>query len=95
MLLRDWRNQNGLGLAAMARLLGIGGVNPGGTLARIECGSRQPDADMLERISALTAFKVTANDLYASRLDWLKRHRPEKFGDAVQAFLPPGSEAAE
>lgn len=82
MLLRDWRNRTGLGLAKTARMLGIGGVNPGGTLTRIEAGSRQPDADMVERIELATGGAVTSADMHAVRLAWLKRHRPEKFRPA-------------
>lgn len=63
----------------MARMLGISGVNPGGTLARIEAGSRQPDADMVERIAILTDKNVGAADMHAVRLAWLKKNRPEKF----------------
>lgn len=79
MLLRDWRIRNELGLATLARQLGICGVNPGGTLARIEMGSRQPDADMVERIVRETRGEVDARDMHAVRLLWLKAHRPEKF----------------
>lgn len=68
-----------MSLAETARALGITGVNPGGTLARIEVGSRQPDADMIERIGRLTEGSVTPEDMHAVRLDWLKANRPEKF----------------
>lgn len=66
-------------------MLGISGVNPGGTLARIEAGSRQPDADMVERIEGLTEGEVAASDMHAVRLTWLKMHRPEKFHRDRQA----------
>ena len=74
-----------MGFAELARALGIGGVNPGGTLARIENGSRQPDADMVERIERFTCGIVTAADMHAVRLSWLKVNRPEKF--AVPPFV--------
>ena len=89
MLLRDWRSKEGYGLAALARMLGICGVNPGGTLARIETGSRQPDADMVERIAKLTDGVVTALDMHAVRLAWLKRNRPEKFSLQVADRTAP------
>lgn len=79
MQLREWRLDRKLGFAETARALGIEGVNPGGTLARIEIGSRQPDADMIERIVTLTAGAVSAADMHAVRLAWLKDNRPEKF----------------
>ncbi|WP_348643234.1 helix-turn-helix transcriptional regulator [Mesorhizobium sp. B2-1-3A] len=79
MQLREWRLDRKLGFAETARALGIEGVNPGGTLARIENGSRQPDADMIERIVTLTAGAVTAADMHEIRLAWLKDNRPEKF----------------
>lgn len=67
-------------------MLGITGVNPGGTLARIEAGSRQPDADMVERIEATTGGGVLACDMHAARLAWLKTNRPEKFVHAIRPF---------
>lgn len=79
MLLRDWRLSKNMGFAELGRALGIEGVNPGGTLARIEAGSRQPDADMVERIIALSSGDVTAADMHAVRLAWLKDNRPDKF----------------
>ncbi|WP_406871597.1 helix-turn-helix transcriptional regulator [Aminobacter sp. P9b] len=79
MRLRDWRTHKKLGFAELARALGIEGVNPGGTLARMETGCRQPDADMVERIVRFTDGAVTAEDMHAVRLAWLKANRPEKF----------------
>lgn len=79
MMLRDYRTGRGMGFAELARALGITGVNPGGTLARIENGSRQPDADMVERIQQFTEGAVTAGDMHAVRLAWLRANRPEKF----------------
>ncbi len=73
----------------MARGLGISGVNPGGTLARIEAGARQPDADMIERIETFTDGAVAAADMHRVRLDWLKAHRPEKFvGRSISKLEP-------
>lgn len=79
MTLTDWRLSNCLGFADTARALGIDGVNPGGTLARIERGERRPDADMVERIVILTSGAVTPTDMHRVRLNWLRQHRPEKF----------------
>ena len=89
MMLRDYRTGRGMGYAELARALGIIGVNPGGTLARIENGSRQPDADMVERIARFTEGAVSAADMHAVRLAWLKANRPEKFAPQ------PVPEAAE
>lgn len=79
MTLTDWRARNEFGFAETARALGIEGVNPGGTLARIERGERRPDADMVERITVLTGGEVTPGDMHRVRLEWLREHRPEKF----------------
>ncbi|QKD16760.1 helix-turn-helix transcriptional regulator [Mesorhizobium sp. NZP2077] len=91
MMFRDWRLERRLGLGEAARLLGIKGKNPGGTLVRIENGSRQPEADMVERILAFTDGAVTAADMHEVRLAWLKDNRPEKFSAALPA---PQTEAA-
>jgi transcriptional regulator with XRE-family HTH domain len=96
MLFRDWRTAKGLSAAEAARQLGIEGVNPGATLARIEAGSRQPDADMVERIIAFTAGQVAASDMHAARLAWLRANRPEKFREAsfrAQQGVPAGEAA--
>lgn len=77
--LRDWRVEKGFGLTEMARHLGIEGVNPGGTYVRIEAGSRQPDADMIERIIRFTDGAVTAAHMHETRLAWLRENRPDKF----------------
>ena len=79
MRLLDWMDRECLGAASAARRLGIEGVNPGRTLARIASGDRQPDADMIERIVALTGGAVTAEDMHRTRLAWLRANRPEKF----------------
>lgn len=84
MRLVDWRLSRKLSAAEAARFFGIGGVNPGRTLARIEAGERQPDADMIERICLLTDGLVSPHDMHATRLDWLKANRPEKFIEAAE-----------
>lgn len=88
MLLRDWRTDRGWTAAETARALGISGVNPGATLARIEAGSRQPDADMVQRIHDLTEGAVAAADMHAVRLAWLQANRPERFADRQPAAAP-------
>ena len=92
MMFRTWRTDRNLALADTARRLGIEGKNPGGTLARIECGARQPEADMIERIVVFTDGQVTEADMHAVRLAWLKEHRPEKFAAPLPS--PFQSEAA-
>lgn len=89
MLFRDWRVSRGLNQTETGRLLGIEGVNPGGTLRRLEDGSRPADADMVERIVALTEGAVTAGDMHAVRLAWLKEHRPEKFAEGPRSDADP------
>jgi transcriptional regulator with XRE-family HTH domain len=79
MMLSTLIIENGLTVAAAARRFGISGVNPGRTLDRIMSGERQPDADMISRIIEITAGAVTAADMHATRLDWLKTNRPERF----------------
>ena len=91
MQLKDWILAAQQTYAETARALGICGVNPGGTLARIVAGSRQPDADMVERIVALTGGVVTAADMHTVRLTWLKANRPEKF---MMANAEPNEVAA-
>jgi hypothetical protein len=79
MQMRDWISSRNLTFAETARALGIEGKNPGATLARIAAGTRQPEADLVERITALTDGEVTEADMHAVRLAWLKENRPEKF----------------
>lgn len=95
MRLLEWRTDRGQSCTQTARALGISGINPGGTLARIENGSRQPDADMVERIVALTDGAVTAADMHAVRLAWLKVNRPDKFAAPLPDRFEPVREAAE
>lgn len=94
MNLRTYRIENGFGMAEIARLLGIGGVNPGGTYVRIENGSRPFDADMAERVLRLTGGAVTVADMHETRLDWLKANRPEKFIDDAPAAGTTASPSA-
>lgn len=84
MQLSDWRTSQGLSFAETARAIGIDGVNPGGTLARIERGARRPDADIVERIVSFTGGLVTASDMHEVRLSWLRANRPDKFVEAAE-----------
>lgn len=84
-MLKSWRARQGFSLAHAARMFGIGGVNPGATLARIEAGSRQPDADMIHRIETVTERAVVASDMHNVRLEWLRKNRPEKFSHHEEA----------
>jgi len=62
----------------------IGGVSGSGVRKWLS-GERQPDADMVERIVRLTGGTVTAADMHAVRLAWLKANRPEKFSEIAEA----------
>ena len=96
MMLRTWRLSKELSVAETARSLGIDGVNPGGTLARIELGTRQPDADMVERIILFTGGEVTAADMHAVRLAWLRENRPDKaFSPPARSLDPAGPAASQ
>lgn len=78
MFLSDWISEARLSDAEAARGLGIGGINPGRTLARIIKGERPADADMIHRIELFTNGKVGADDMHAARLAWLRANRPDK-----------------
>lgn len=94
MFLRDWRLSRDKTLRDLADELGIaGGVNPSRTVQRLETGEALADADMIERISIVTKGAVTAADMYAVRLAWLKEHKPGKFVSSLASSLS-GGEAA-
>jgi len=59
------------------------GARSSRTLARIVSGAVMPDADMVARIEVLTGNSVTASDMHATRLAWLRANRPEKFANAI------------
>lgn len=73
--LRAWRATKSKSLKDVAESLGVNVT----TVARWELGAMLPDADMVERIERLTGSAVTAADMHAVRLTWLKANRPEKF----------------
>ena len=91
MRLKDWRLAAGLSIAELARELGIAGVNPGGTLARIETGARQADATMTDRIIRRTAGAVAADDMHQVRLEWLRANRPDKFPQDAESVRLAGA----
>lgn len=87
--LRDWRIGQGLSLTEVARRIGVHLT----TLARMEQGETSTDANMVARIEVLTGGAVTAADMHATRLAWLREHRPEKFIVGIDLGVEP--EAAE
>ena len=76
-----YRSEKGLSKADAGRSLGYGKANPSRFFERLETGEIPADADMVERIVALTGGTVTAGDMHAIRLAWLKANRPDKFAD--------------
>lgn len=84
MQLRDWRltNEKAQGECATALRLD-GGAR---SFQRLETGENKADADMIERIRALTEGEVGADDMHQTRLAWLRANRPEKF--APEKFAP-------
>jgi hypothetical protein len=81
MLIRDWRILTERSQGDCAKALALeGGAR---SFQRIETGQNKADADLVERIAAFTGGQVTAADMHAVRLAWLKVNRPEKF--AVEA----------
>lgn len=82
-MLKTWRIQSGKSQGECAMALGMrGGAR---TFQRIESGESSADADMVERISAMTGGEVSAVDMHETRLSWLKTNRPEKFDGEVAA----------
>ncbi|MCF7646874.1 helix-turn-helix domain-containing protein [Pseudochrobactrum asaccharolyticum] len=82
MDLKKWRLTQQLTLSECADRLRL--VNAR-TYQRYETGENRTDADIAERILAMTKGQVTVGDLHQMRLDWLRGHRPDKFQEAVDA----------
>jgi len=82
--LRGFRNANGFSLDDLSGALGVHKT----TAMRIELGELPADADVVERIETFTTGLVTAADMHAIRLAWLKANRPEKFREAPPSGLP-------
>lgn len=76
--LRTFRTTRQIKLDALADALGVHKT----TAMRIETGALAADADIVERIVLFTDGAVTADDLHAVRLEWLRANRPEKFEPA-------------
>ncbi|NMG39838.1 hypothetical protein GRZ55_11340 [Chelativorans sp. ZYF759] len=83
MELRHWRLAAGKSQGECAMSLGLdGGAR---SFQRIETGQNKADADLVERIAALTEGAVAAQDMHATRLDWLRANRPERFLELGEA----------
>lgn len=79
MQLADWRKANSLSCADVAKGLGLDGERDSASVWNWETGRSRPDADVIERIREFTKGEVTADDMHAVRLAWLRENRPEKF----------------
>lgn len=73
--LREFRAARALSLDEVSARLGVHKT----TVMRIETGELPADADMVERIVVMSDGVVSAADMHAVRLAWLKANRPEKF----------------
>lgn len=81
MKLKDWRTGQAKTLKDVSEALCVkGGAR---TIHRIETGAVDADADMAERIRALTGGAVTPIDLHFTRLAWLKENRPGRVPDCA------------
>ncbi len=89
MRLSEWRKSKSISTSELARQLGLNGERDSGNVWNWETGRARPDADIVEAIDRLTEGAVSAADMHAVRLDWLKANRPEKFSAA------PTMEAAQ
>jgi len=77
MKLTQWRLTQIKTLTECAVLFGLASAR---TYQRYETGETRADADLVEIIVRRTGGQVTATDMHATRLDWLKANRPERFG---------------
>lgn len=73
--LKSWAAGSGNSLKWLADRVGVS-VS---AMSRWASGESLPDADMVDRIVTLTEGAVTAEDMHAVRLAWLRANRPEKF----------------
>lgn len=94
MHLSDWRKERNLSTLEVARMLGLTGDRDGSSVWNWETGRSRPDADVVHRLERLTDGAVTAADMHAVRLAWLKANRPEKF-EIADFVERPVAEAAE
>lgn len=79
MHLSIWRKENNLSTFDVAKMLDLAGDRDGSSVWNWETGRSRPDADIVHRLGRITDGAVTACDMHAIRLAWLRRHRPEKF----------------
>lgn len=63
MTLSEYRNNKGLSLGALARLIGVANRS---VVKRYENGDRIPRAKIMQRIKTVTGGLVTADDFYPS-----------------------------
>jgi DNA-binding transcriptional regulator YiaG len=83
MQLVDWRKANNLSCADVARGLDLDGERDSASVWNWETGRSRPDADIIERLRVFSNGQVTADDMHAVRLAWLRENRPEKFDEAA------------
>ncbi|RWN11785.1 hypothetical protein [Mesorhizobium sp.] len=76
MQLKEWRLTHGKTMSECASLFGLDNAR---TYQRYETGENRPDADLVERFSALTDRSVGAVDMHETRLAWLRENQPAKF----------------
>lgn len=71
MRLIQWRSDRKLSQAEAARLLGLGSAR---TFQRYETGEREAGAEVVEAIKIGTDHAVTADDMQATRLEWVRQN---------------------
>ena len=64
---KDWRIANSLTLDALARQLGVGGVNPAGTYRRWEAGIAACPIEIVVAVERMSGGDVTAADWLAAK----------------------------
>lgn len=73
---KAWRVACGLSLHALARRVGIAGVNPARTYSRYERGESQCPSEIVERVRTLSQGAVGAEDWQRVRCAHLARSAP-------------------
>lgn len=71
-MLKTWRIENGLTLAQAADRLGLIGAGAATAYQRYETGRHRADADLVEKIAAMTAGIVGPSEMHAIRLRYLR-----------------------
>lgn len=72
MELKAWRLGKGWSQRRMADAFGIAGANPASQIERIENGKIKAEADLIDAIERVTEGEVTAVDMQATRLAYLR-----------------------